>query len=102
MGNVRSAALRVRLQAIWSNDVAVVFRDEHLALGRKPVRERALFAHVARQAVGFARPDDGLHDRPDGVVMSACCAPDLHPHILPCLPLNADGPRLGRGPWYTS
>src|SRR6266849_10385477 len=33
IGDVRSAALLVRLQAICSNDVAVVFRDENLALG---------------------------------------------------------------------
>ncbi len=90
--DVSSAALLVRLQAVGSNDVAVVFRDEDLTLVREPVRERALFAHIAWKGVCLACPDDGLHDRPDGVRVSVGCGPDQHPRILPRLLLNAGGP----------
>src|SRR5713226_9278642 len=43
IGDVRSAALLVCLEAVSSNDVAIVLCDEHFTLGRQPVRERARF-----------------------------------------------------------
>src|ERR1700740_67819 len=66
IGNVSSAALLVRLQAVGSNEFAGIFGDENFAIGRKPVCERALFVHVARQGIRLAGADDGLHDSPDG------------------------------------
>src|SRR6266850_4846255 len=70
VGDVRSATLLVRLQAVRANELAIIFRDKNFALGRKPVRQRAFLVHVGWQGVGLARPDDGLHDRPDGVRVS--------------------------------
>src|SRR5260370_7472680 len=97
IGDVRSATPLVRLQAVGSDDVAIFFRDENLTLDRTPVRERALFVHVARQAVSLACPDDGLHDRPDRVRISVDCRPDQHPRILPRLLANTHGPPIGSG-----
>src|SRR5260370_18514514 len=46
IGDVCSAALLIRLQAVRADDFALVFCDEHPTFGGKPVRARALFVHA--------------------------------------------------------
>ncbi len=96
-----TTAVLIRLQKIGADNFAVLFRNENFALGQVPVRERALFVHVAGKSVSFAGADDGLHDGPDRVRVCAGCRTDLHPRILARTLLNADGPQSDRGPRFT-
>src|SRR2546427_1938821 len=100
IGDVRSAAFLVRLQAIGSNDTAIVFGDENLALTGKPVCERTRFIHVTRQRISLAGPKDGLHDGPNRVLVRGGGGPDQHPRSLPRVLGNTGGfpPTDGGGP----
>ena len=40
-------------------------QDKDAAIGREPMLKRVVAAHIARQGIGLARADDGLHDAPD-------------------------------------
>src|SRR5438309_9381042 len=104
IGDVRSAAFLVRLQAIGSNDTAIVFGDENLALTAKPVCERARFIHVTRQRISLAGPKDGLHDGPNRVLVRGGGGPDQHPRSLPRVLGNTGGlPRTyGESPRFES
>src|SRR5260370_1785564 len=83
IGDVSSTALLVCLEAVRSDDVAVIFRNKHLTLGRKPVSEPTIFVYVAGQGIGLASADDGLHDRPDGARARIGCRPNYHDRIMP-------------------
>src|SRR6266576_1053094 len=51
-----------------------------------------VWAGTPGKRVGLAPPDDGLHDGPDGALVSVGCIPHQHPRILPRLLSNAGGP----------
>src|SRR5260370_36015264 len=64
----------------------------------QPILNRGRLVHVAWKLVRFARPNDGLDDVPDGILVCVSCGPDQHARSLPRVLVNADGlpDRIGR------
>src|SRR5258708_33066955 len=89
--NMPTATLLIGLQKIRADNFAVLIRDEDLVFSRKPVSKRACFVHVAREGISLAGADDGLHDGPDGVLVSVGRGANQHSRSLPRLLLNAGG-----------
>ncbi len=48
IGYVRAAALLIGLQKVCAHNLDVVFRDENLMPGSKPILERVLARHILR------------------------------------------------------
>ena len=78
IGDMRPAARIVRAQIIGADYLAILNRDVHLVLRSKPVGERSIPLHVARQRVGLAGADDRFEDAPDRLLVFGTCRADDH------------------------
>ncbi len=79
IGYMRAAALLIGLQEVRAYELGVLFRDENLVQGSKPILECVLAPHIPRQRVRLAGTNGRLENRPNriGVDMRGSGA-DLH------------------------
>ncbi len=72
IGDMRPAAELVGAQVIKTEQLPLIDGDIGFAIVGEKIRQRVLSRHAARQRVGFAGANDGLHDIPDiGCIIGA-------------------------------
>jgi hypothetical protein len=64
---MRTTALLIGLQKVRAYNLGILFRDEDLMLGSKPILECVLARHISRQSVRLAGTNGRLQNRPNRI-----------------------------------
>ena len=79
---MRTSAKLIGAQIIRADDLSVLIGDERLAVRSRPIFEPIVLAHVAGQRVSLSRPDAGLNDLPNCVVIFLRGGPNERHFVL--------------------
>lgn len=83
VGDVRAPAQLIGTKKVSAHEFIIIFGDEDFMTRRKPVGQRAVPGHVARQGVRFAGTEDGFEDGPNCIRVAIDVFADVHELILP-------------------